>query len=186
MILDAATEEFGRYGYVGASLAPVAARVGVSKQLVLSYFGARDGLYAAAWSAPARTSSSASSRCSPLAGRRCDWRRPRSPRSSPGSARPHDWNVINDRTAPSDGVADGRRAASASRSPVRQAAESACSPTHELLDDAGDLSVLTEIMISSVTAMVNRCLRHPEESGEVMTRRGQPIIAALAVSIASA
>ena len=47
LILDAATIEFGRFGYAGATLSAVAAQAGVSKPLVLSYFGSKDGLYSA-------------------------------------------------------------------------------------------------------------------------------------------
>lgn len=47
LILDAATFEFGRFGYAGAALSAVAAQAGVSKPLVLSYFGSKDGLFSA-------------------------------------------------------------------------------------------------------------------------------------------
>ena len=47
LILDAATTEFGRFGYAGAALSAVAAQAGVSKPLVLGYFGSKDGLYIA-------------------------------------------------------------------------------------------------------------------------------------------
>ncbi|MGC7299011.1 TetR/AcrR family transcriptional regulator, partial [Mycobacteroides abscessus subsp. massiliense] len=46
-ILDAACQEFGRSGYVGMSLAAVAAAVGVSKPMVLAYFGSKEQLYIA-------------------------------------------------------------------------------------------------------------------------------------------
>ncbi|MFG3028543.1 TetR/AcrR family transcriptional regulator [Streptomyces sp. NPDC048253] len=46
-ILAAATEEFGRNGYEGTSLAAVAARVGVTKTLLHQYFGAKHDLYLA-------------------------------------------------------------------------------------------------------------------------------------------
>ncbi|WP_066913286.1 TetR/AcrR family transcriptional regulator [Millisia brevis] len=46
-ILDVATTEFGRKGYANASLAVIAAAAGVSKPLIYSYFGSRDGLHAA-------------------------------------------------------------------------------------------------------------------------------------------
>ncbi|GGT15842.1 TetR/AcrR family transcriptional regulator [Streptomyces chromofuscus] len=46
-ILAAATEEFGRRGYEGTSLAAVAARVGVTKTLLHQYFGAKQDLYLA-------------------------------------------------------------------------------------------------------------------------------------------
>ncbi|MDR6979122.1 AcrR family transcriptional regulator [Streptomyces sp. 3330] len=46
-ILAAATQEFGRNGYEGTSLAAVAARVGVTKTLLHQYFGAKHDLYLA-------------------------------------------------------------------------------------------------------------------------------------------
>ncbi|MFG3659758.1 TetR/AcrR family transcriptional regulator [Streptomyces sp. NPDC047706] len=46
-IIAAATEEFGRRGYEGTSLAAVAARVGVTKTLLHQYFGAKQDLYLA-------------------------------------------------------------------------------------------------------------------------------------------
>jgi AcrR family transcriptional regulator len=44
-IVDAATEEFGRHGYGGASMVEIARRVGVTKPLLYQYFGSKDGLY---------------------------------------------------------------------------------------------------------------------------------------------
>ncbi|MFE3029993.1 TetR/AcrR family transcriptional regulator, partial [Nocardia tengchongensis] len=46
-ILDVAAAEIARVGYAGLSLAVVAAEAGVSKPLVYSYFGTKDGLYLA-------------------------------------------------------------------------------------------------------------------------------------------
>ena len=46
-ILDAACQEFGRSGYAGMSLAAVASAVGVSKPMVLAYFGSKEQLYIA-------------------------------------------------------------------------------------------------------------------------------------------
>ncbi|MFG2292747.1 TetR/AcrR family transcriptional regulator [Streptomyces sp. NPDC048603] len=46
-ILAAATEEFGTRGYAGASLAAIAARVGVTKTLLHQYFGTKEDLYVA-------------------------------------------------------------------------------------------------------------------------------------------
>ncbi|MGC7317627.1 TetR/AcrR family transcriptional regulator, partial [Mycobacteroides abscessus] len=46
-ILDAACQEFGRSGYAGMSLADVASAVGVSKPMVLAYFGTKEQLYIA-------------------------------------------------------------------------------------------------------------------------------------------
>ncbi|MEV6072430.1 TetR/AcrR family transcriptional regulator [Nocardia sp. NPDC052001] len=46
-ILDIATAEFGARGYTHASLAEIARAAGVSKPLIYTYFGSRDGLHAA-------------------------------------------------------------------------------------------------------------------------------------------
>ncbi|MEV0763569.1 TetR/AcrR family transcriptional regulator [Nocardia sp. NPDC050435] len=46
-ILDLATAEFGDRGYAHASLADIATAAGVSKPLIYTYFGSRDGLYTA-------------------------------------------------------------------------------------------------------------------------------------------
>ncbi|WP_263171215.1 TetR/AcrR family transcriptional regulator [Streptomyces sp. SCSIO ZS0520] len=44
-ILAVATEEFGRHGYTGVSMAALARRIGVTKPLLYQYFGSKDGLY---------------------------------------------------------------------------------------------------------------------------------------------
>ncbi|SDY37339.1 DNA-binding transcriptional regulator, AcrR family [Amycolatopsis xylanica] len=47
LILGAATDEFGRNGYAGASMVDIAKLVGVTKPLLYQYFGSKDGLYLA-------------------------------------------------------------------------------------------------------------------------------------------
>ncbi|MCB1403094.1 MAG: TetR family transcriptional regulator, partial [Rhodobacteraceae bacterium] len=47
-ILDAALEEFSELGHAGARIDAIAARAGVSKPLIYSYFGDKDALYMAA------------------------------------------------------------------------------------------------------------------------------------------
>ncbi|NEA30725.1 TetR/AcrR family transcriptional regulator [Streptomyces sp. SID13031] len=46
-ILDIATTEFGSRGYAYTSLTDIATLAGVSKPLIYTYFGSRDGLHAA-------------------------------------------------------------------------------------------------------------------------------------------
>ncbi|MEV0248511.1 TetR/AcrR family transcriptional regulator [Nocardia sp. NPDC050712] len=46
-ILDIAIAEFGNRGYANASLADIATAAGVSKPLIYTYFGSRDGLHTA-------------------------------------------------------------------------------------------------------------------------------------------
>jgi AcrR family transcriptional regulator len=47
-ILDAALVEFAEQGHAGARIDAIAARAGLSKPLIYSYFGDKDALYAAA------------------------------------------------------------------------------------------------------------------------------------------
>ena len=46
-IIDVATAEFAERGYANASLVEIAAVAGISKPLLYTYFGSRDGLHAA-------------------------------------------------------------------------------------------------------------------------------------------
>ncbi|MFB8106736.1 MULTISPECIES: TetR/AcrR family transcriptional regulator [unclassified Streptomyces] len=46
-ILAAAVDEFGRHGHASASMAAIAGRVGVTKPMLYTYFGSKDGLYLA-------------------------------------------------------------------------------------------------------------------------------------------
>ena len=46
-IIDVATAEFAERGYANASLVDIAATAGISKPLIYTYFGSRDGLHAA-------------------------------------------------------------------------------------------------------------------------------------------
>ncbi|MFI9809089.1 TetR/AcrR family transcriptional regulator [Streptomyces sp. NPDC052301] len=46
-IIAAAMEEFGRRGHAAASMADIARHVGVTKPMLYTYFGSKDGLYAA-------------------------------------------------------------------------------------------------------------------------------------------
>lgn len=46
-LLDAALEEFAAKGYAGARVRDIAARAGVSKDLIAYHFGGKDGLYLA-------------------------------------------------------------------------------------------------------------------------------------------
>lgn len=48
LLLDAARQEFGEYGYAGARVARIARRAGVNKQLIFYYFRSKEGLHQAA------------------------------------------------------------------------------------------------------------------------------------------
>lgn len=52
-ILDAAEEEFARYGLAGARTEAIAAKTGVTKAMIYYYFGSKEGLYQAVLQRPA-------------------------------------------------------------------------------------------------------------------------------------
>lgn len=178
--MDAATVEFGRLGYAGAALSAVAAQSDVSKPLVLNYFGSKDGLYVA---------------CVDRAGRNLI-ERIETVLASDGpplrlagdtlaaifaglEARPHDWNVINDRTLPPGSPAYD--AARTIRSTISEQAARGVSLLADLpaLADADDVSMLTDVWMNVVTACVNWWLRHPDRSVEEMGSRSRRLIAAV-------
>lgn len=178
-VLDAAAQEFGRAGYAAASLAAIAERVGVSKALVITYFGSKEALFEA---------------CVRRAGIplvaaiEAVITRPLEPMPMARATfatifetlqdRPYDWNVINDHGAPAGRAADAAAqvrdaiADQAGRG-VGQAAGVAA------MEDADDIAVLTEVWMSAVSAAVNWWLRHPDRTAAEMTARSSRVLAAV-------
>jgi AcrR family transcriptional regulator len=180
-ILDVATDEFGTSGYAGISINAVAAKAGISKPLIYGYFKTKDGLYIACVERAGAT----------LVGAIEDVLVSNEPTLQLASEtlravfealapRPNDWNVIFDRTVPKTGAA-----ADAARRVVAQIGEQASRGVASFLtagglDDELDISALTEVWVSSVTALVNWWLRHPDQTAEQMAARSGRILAALA------
>ena len=185
LILDAAAEEFGRYGYAGAALSRVAAGAGVSKPLVLSYFGSKDGLYVACVE---RAGANLIDRIEQvLSAGQPPVRMAQDTLAAIFTGlrpRPHDWNVINDRTLPPGGLA--HEAARRVRSTIAEQASRGVGTLADLraLDATDDLSLLTDIWMNMVTAVINWWLRHPERTAEEMTRRSQRVLTAIISSAA--
>jgi AcrR family transcriptional regulator len=187
LILDAATVEFGRFGYAGAALSAIAAQADVSKPLVLSYFGSKEGLFIA---------------CVERAGANLvkhietvltTQQRPRRMAEETLTAifealapRPHDWNVVNDRTAPAGGEA--YEAARRVRATISDQAARGVAAFADLpyLTEPDDVSLVTDVWTSAVTACVGWWLRHPDESAEQMSSRSRRVLTAFATAIADA
>lgn len=179
-LLDAAAQEFGQAGYGGASLAVMADRAGVSKALILSYFGSKDELYAA---------------CVERAGlnliQRIEdvitvGRPPRAMAQATLAAifdgladRPHDWNVLNDRTVPPGST--GAAVAKQQRRTIAEQSRRGIRALEDLraLGDPDELAILTEIWMSSVSAVVNWWLQHPDCTAEDMTAHCERILEAI-------
>lgn len=180
LILDAATTEFSRLGYAGASLSAIAAGAEVSKQLVLGYFGSKDALFAAC---AARAGTAIADRVDEVLAR---GGAPLALAEGTLSAiftalegRPHDWNLLNDRTLPPDSV--GHATARAARARIAEQARAGVG-TLAVLDevaDADDLTILTDLWMSAVSALVAWWLRHPDRSPAEMTDRGRRALTAL-------
>ncbi|MQY20937.1 hypothetical protein NRB20_40460 [Nocardia sp. RB20] len=180
-ILDAAAIEFGTRGYAAVFVADVAARAGISKPLIYQYFSSKDGLYSACVERAGAALTAGIGEAMRL--------------SNPGfvtaaaavldaiftalEPRPHDWNVLYDRSVPPDtpaAVAAGRYR----RNIADQAAAGVGSafPAEEL-SDPGDLSRLIRIWMSSVSAIVSWWLDHPDQTAAEMSARTQRVLSAL-------
>ncbi|AIC71773.1 TetR family transcriptional regulator [Mycobacteroides abscessus] len=181
-ILDAACQEFGRSGYVGMSLAAVAAAVGVSKPMVLAYFGSKEQLYIA---------------CVERAGATVDDHIEAAMTAAPPTLalpravlqaifqalapRPSDWLVIWDQTLPegSEALAAARVARTRLAALAGQGVAAVGSAATQLRD-AQDIGVLTQGWMGMVGAMITWWIRHPEQSAEQMAERASRLIAIIA------
>ncbi len=179
LILDAAAEEFGRQGYGGASLGAIAGRAGVSKALVLTYFGSKDELYGACAS---RAGANVAGRIETVITSPLDLAAMAEATLAAifdGLAdRPHDWNVINDRTAPR-----GTEGAEAARRQRRVIAGQASRGILALRQLAGmepdDLEIITAVWMNAVSAVVDWWLRHPDRTAAEMTERCTRVLTTL-------
>ncbi|HSX68440.1 helix-turn-helix domain-containing protein [Nocardioides sp.] len=179
LLLDAAREEFGAQGYAGASLGAIAARAGVSKALVLTYFGSKDGLHAAC---AERAGSNLAVRIEEVITSRVD---PADMALATLTAifegldgRQQDWNVLNDRTAPSSTDA-GKVARDQRRTIAEQATRGIANLDRFAALEKDDRDLLTSIWMSSVSAVVNWWLRHPDRTAAEMAERCGRILATL-------
>lgn len=177
-ILDAAAEEFGTRGYAFASIADIASKAGISKPMVYTYFGSKDGLYLAALrrageglveavveaqkdTGPVRALHTLEAVFRTLEPRR------------------HDWRVLYDDTLPHESEVH-----LAARDYRRQLAHLGAAGTREVVADTGvtdelDASLLSSIWLGAVTSVVGWWLDHPEETAEAMTARSRRVIETL-------
>ncbi|MEV7991508.1 helix-turn-helix domain-containing protein [Streptomyces sp. NPDC086077] len=204
-ILAAATEEFGRRGYEGTSLAAVASRVGVTKTLLHQYFGAKQDLYLACLVPVGdRILTAIRAAMEDTTGGRVPERAvtgvrgpgPEAAADRSGASAPptplrvlhglftalegqrEAWFVLYDTSLPADSEA-------ARRARRYRAAVDACAArgTADVLlaadsFDARDADALRHAWQGVVTALVRWWITHPEESVEAMTDRCARLFAA--------
>ncbi|MEU1281343.1 TetR/AcrR family transcriptional regulator [Streptomyces sp. NPDC005805] len=200
-ILDAATEEFGRRGYAGASLSAVAARVGVTKTLLHQYFGTKQDLWLACLT-PAGDRLLAAVR-EAMAEGGADPRTPLRVLRAVFTAlegRREAWFVLYDPSLPADGEAARRAAyyrdaidelaATGSAELLRATASATASPgvvggpvdAETLRLDADALKYAWRGL---VTALVRWWISHPGESPDAMARRCARLFAAAGAAFAA-
>lgn len=179
LLLDAAREEFGPLGYGGASLGSIAARAGVSKALIVTYFGSKDGLYAACVE---RAGSNLRNRIEQVITAALP-----PAEGVPATlaaifqgleGRQQDWHVLNDRTVPS-GTA-GADAANAQRRAIAEQASRGVADTEYFQSmETDDQEIIAAVWMSAVSAVVDWWLRHPGRTAGEMSERCDRILAAI-------
>ncbi|WP_408992706.1 TetR/AcrR family transcriptional regulator [Streptomyces sp. 1268] len=184
-ILAAAVEEFGRHGHAAASMASIARSVGVTKPLLYTYFGSKDGLYLACLEHIAhRLVAAIEAAMTP------------DPQGA-GPAAPHvpprvlaavfdvleeqreAWFVLYDRTLKPG--SDLHAAAHAHRAAIDGLAASG---TADVLrgqgnEDPLDADALKHVWTGTVGALVGWWISHPEQSAPEMTARCARLLAAI-------
>ncbi|WP_202520202.1 TetR/AcrR family transcriptional regulator [Streptomyces sp. SID5614] len=184
-ILAAAVEEFGRHGHASASMASIARRVGVTKPLLYTYFGSKDGLYLACLEDIAhRLVSAIEGAMEPV---------PQG--AGPAASRVplrvlaavfdvleeqrEAWFVLYDRTLKPG--SDLHAAAHAHRAAIDGLAASG---TADVLHGQGnedplDADALKHLWTGTVGALVGWWISHPEQSAAEMTARCARLLAAI-------
>ncbi|MFD7227894.1 TetR/AcrR family transcriptional regulator [Streptomyces sp. NPDC059881] len=179
-IVAAALEEFGRRGHAAASMAAIARRVGVTKPMLYTYFGSKDGLYAACLEhigprllAAIETAMATSPS------------RDRLPQAVLAAifdtleAQRYAWFVLYDRTLPPG--SEPWRAAHRHREAID---DLAAAGTGALLrgqgnDDALDADALKQVWTGTVSALVGWWVSQPELSAHDMSARCTRLLSAI-------
>ncbi|MET9771083.1 TetR/AcrR family transcriptional regulator [Streptomyces sp. NPDC006415] len=183
-ILAAAVEEFGRHGHASASMASIARSVGVTKPMLYTYFGSKDGLYLACLEHIAPRLFSAIEEAMT----------PDPPGVIASSGVPprvlaavfgvlegqrEAWFVLYDRTLQPG--SDLHAAAHAHRAAIDRLAASG---TAEVLraqgnEDLLDADALKHVWTGAVGALVGWWISHPEQSATEMAARCARLLAAI-------
>ncbi|MFD5428007.1 TetR/AcrR family transcriptional regulator [Streptomyces sp. NPDC127084] len=179
-IVAAAMEEFGRHGHAGASMADIARSVGVTKPMLYSYFGSKDGL------ATACVDRIGGRLVEAIAAAMSPWPEDDQPAHAVLTAvfetlrgQRRAWFVLYDRTLPPD--SEPWHAARRHRDTIDGLAASG---TAALLrghgnDDALDADALKHVWTGAVSALVGWWVSHPDESAQNMSARCARLLSAV-------
>lgn len=179
-ILEVASVAFGTDGYAATSIAGVARAAGISKPLVYSYFGSKEGLYAACLAAAGDLLATEIERVA----RGDSTGVERGLRTLEGifavlEDRRHVWRLLHDRTAPATGDA-----AEVVERYTTRIDELAHEGVHELLALAGvtdplDVSAMVRTWLGIVDSLMDWWVAHPDQGAEQMTGRVVRLVGAL-------
>lgn len=179
-ILEVALAELGRVGYAAASVATIARGAGISKPMVYSYFGSKEGLYAACVDLAGAVVADEVERSAALGAVGLE----RGLLTVAGltealDGRPHLWRVLFDPTAPGVGPA-----AEAARRHTARLHERAVEGVGEMLRLAGDadpadLDLMVQVWVGILDTVMRWWADHPGEDGAAVLARAERVVGAL-------
>lgn len=171
-IVRVASVAFGTDGYAATGIAGIARAAGISKPLVYSYFGSKEGLYTACLDAAGELLAAEVERTAGGDAVGVE----RGVRTLEGmfavlEDRRHVWRLLHDRTAPSTGPS-----VEVVRGHADRIDRLAREGVHELLalagiDDELDVSAMVATWLGIVDSLMDWWVAHPEQSAEEMARR---------------
>ncbi|REK73532.1 TetR/AcrR family transcriptional regulator [Aeromicrobium endophyticum] len=179
-ILDIASEHFGTHGFAATSVAAVAAGAGISKPLVYSYFGSKEGLYEACLERGGALLADEMERIA--AGEAVGIERGMQTLAALFSLleeRRYLWRLFFDTTAPTDGPARDSIARHADR--IGRLADEGVTELMALAGntDALDVSAMTSVWLGIVDSLMNWWVEHPDQTADQMMQRCLRLLAAL-------
>lgn len=179
-ILDVASRHFGTDGFAATSVATVAAGAGISKPLVYSYFGSKEGLYEACLDRGGALLADEMERIA--AGDAVGVERGMRTLAGMFSLledQRYLWRLFFDTTAPTSG-------------PIRDSIDQYAERIGRLADegvgelmalggisDPLDVSAMTAVWLGIVDSLMSWWVEHPDETAEQMTQRCLRLLATL-------
>jgi AcrR family transcriptional regulator len=182
LILNAACEEFGAKGYARGSLTVVAAAAGISKPLILEYFGSKGRLYTACL---VRAGTALADAVEAAQGGPVDIARATRTLTAifeTLAPRPHDWELVYDPSIP-DG-SEIHDIAKAYRRRLNDTGVSGAAALLEATDDPDplDADILTHIWYGIISSVIRWWRHHPEHTATEMAARCERVFATIARS----
>ena len=179
-ILDIASEHFGTHGFAATSVAAVAAGAGISKPLVYSYFGSKEGLYEACLERGGALLADEMERVA--AGDAVGIERGMQTLAALFSLleqRRYLWRLFFDTTAPTDGPARAAITRHADR--ISRLADEGVAELMALAGnaDALDVSAMTSVWLGIVDSLMTWWVEHPDQTADQMMQRCLRLLAAL-------